>query len=160
MLLGVCRASLQFVVRCALFVVCCVWYYLWLLVVVGCACLLLWYVGSCGLSCVVMRCPLFVAMCGYVLFVVYCWLLVMLCVVGVVNVVCCIWCVVCWCCVQLFVAAVDRRHVVCGVMYGAPLFCGSLFVISLLLCVACWLVFVLRCSVFAVFVFAGCDLVC
>ena len=63
---------------------------------------------------------------------------------------CCKCCVVCWCCVQLFVAVVVRRRVVCGVMSGALLFCGSLLVISLLLFVACWLVFVLRCCVFDV----------
>ena len=87
LLLGVCRVALQFVVRCVLFVVCCVWYCLWLLLVVYCVCLLFWFVGSCGLCCVVVRCPLIVAMCGYVLFVVCCWLLVMFCVVGVVDVV-------------------------------------------------------------------------
>ena len=77
----------------------------------------------------------------------------------VVSVVCCKSCVVCWCSLQLFVAAVVRRCVVCGVMSGAIIVCGSLLVISLLR-VACWLVFVSRCCVFAVSVSAGCDLVC
>ena len=107
-----------------------------------------------------MTCPLFVAVCGYALFVVFCWLLVMLCVVGVVSAVCCKCCVVRWSRLQLFVAVVVRRRVVCGVMSGAPLVCGSWLVISLLLFVAWWLVFVLWCCVFAVLVFAGCDLVC
>ena len=83
----------------------------------------------------------------------------MLCVVGVVNVVFCKCCVVCWCRLQWFVAVAVRRRVVCGVMSGA-LFYGSLLVMSLLLSVACWRVFVLRCCVFAVIVFAGCDIVC
>ena len=159
LLLGVCSVSLQFVVRCGLFVVCCVWYSLWLPVVVDCVCLLLWFVGKCGLCCVVVRCPLFVAMCGCVLFVVCCWLLVMFCVVGAVNVVRRGCCAVCWCCLQLFAAVVVRRRVVCGVMSGALLFCGSFLVISLWLFIDCLLVCVLRCCVFAAIVFAGCDLV-
>ena len=54
---------------------------------VVCVCSLLWFVGNCGLCCVVVRCLLFVATCGNVLLLVCCWLLMIVCVVGAVNVV-------------------------------------------------------------------------